>query len=213
MVRTRKTRNLRRKAPLWICLIAGVSAVAMVALVVLYSARTVQADASIPRPTLTAPAASSTAMATSASFPGSVRGSVPGSLVDQEPRIPQNSPTPAAQNWKDRIRGVASWYGGVFNGRKTASGETYDMFAMTACHPTLPFGSIVRVVDVHNHRSVVVRITDRGDLVEEGRIIDLSYGAAKKLGMAKAGLAKVDLEVLSLGKQQKQPEQEVAGNK
>src|ERR1700690_3853069 len=91
--------------------------------------------------------------------------------------------TPAAQNWKDRIRGVASWYGGVFNGRKTASGEVYDMYAMTACHPSLPFGSIVRVVNVHNHRSVVVRITDRGDLVEEGRIIDLSYGAAQKLGM------------------------------
>jgi rare lipoprotein A len=92
----------------------------------------------------------------------------------------------------------------VFNGRKTASGETYDMNAMTACHPSLPFGSIVRVVNVHNHRSVVVRITDRGDLVEEGRIIDLSYGAAKKLGMTWNGLAHVDLQVLSLGKQQRQ---------
>jgi len=99
---------------------------------------------------------------------------------------------------------VASWYGGVFNGRKTASGETYDMYAMTACHPSLPFGSIVRVVNVHNHRSVVVRITDRGDLVEEGRIIDLSYGAAQKLGMTRSGLAKVDLQVLSLGRPQRQ---------
>jgi rare lipoprotein A len=77
------------------------------------------------------------------------------------------------------------------------------MYAMTACHPSLPFGSIVRVVNVHNHRSVVVKITDRGDLVEEGRIIDLSYGAAKKLGMTQAGLAKVDLQVLSLGKLQR----------
>jgi rare lipoprotein A len=59
-------------------------------------------------------------------------------------------------------------------------------------------------VNVHNRRSVVVRITDRGDLVEEGRIIDLSYGAAQKLGMTRSGLAKVDLQVLSLGKQQKQ---------
>jgi rare lipoprotein A len=201
MVIKRKTRNLRRKAPLWICLVAGVSAVAMVALVVLYSARTVQADASLPRPALTAPAPSLAASAT------------PPSLVDQEPRIPQNAPTPAAQSWKDRIRGVASWYGGPFNGRKTASGETYDMYAMTACHPSLPFGSIVRVVDVRNHRSVVVRITDRGDLVEEGRIIDLSYGAAKKLGMAHAGLAKVDLQVLALGKQQKLPEKPAADNK
>jgi len=59
-------------------------------------------------------------------------------------------------------------------------------------------------VNVHNHRSVVVRITDRGDLVEEGRIIDLSYGAAQKLGMTWSGLAKVDLQVLSLGRQQRQ---------
>ena len=95
---------------------------------------------------------------------------------------------------------MASWYGGVFNGRKTASGEIYDMYAMTACHPTLPFGSIVRVVDLSSHRSVVVRINDRGDLVVEGRIIDLSYGAAQKLHMVHAGLADVDLEVLSLGK-------------
>ena len=100
---------------------------------------------------------------------------------------------------------MASWYGGVFNGRKTASGEVYDMYAMTACHPSLPFGSIVRVVDLRNHRSVVVRITDRGDLVEEGRIIDLSYGAAKRLGISQAGLAKVELQVLSLGKR-KQPD-------
>jgi rare lipoprotein A len=188
----RKTRNLRRKAPLWICLVAGVSAVAMVALVVLFSARTVQADAGLPRPAPTAPAASPAASAT------------PASLANQEPRIPQNAPTAAAQTWNDRIHGVASWYGGVFNGRKTASGEIYDMYAMTACHPSLPFGSIVRVVNVHNHRSVVVRITDRGDLVEEGRIIDLSYGAAQKLGMTWSGLAKVDLQVLSLGRQQRQ---------
>ena len=195
----RKTRNLRRKAPLWLCLVAGVSAVAMVALVVLYSARTVQADASLPRPAFTASAVSPASSAT------------PISLSDQEPSIPQNAPTPAAKSWKDRIQGVASWYGGVFNGRRTASGEPYNMYAMTACHPSLPFGSIVRVVDLRNHRSVVVRITDRGDLVEEGRIIDLSYGAAKKLGMAKAGLAKVELQVLSLGKQQKQLVQPPAG--
>ncbi|MGA9063657.1 MAG: septal ring lytic transglycosylase RlpA family protein [Terracidiphilus sp.] len=188
MVRTRKTRNLSRKAPLWICLVAGVSAVALVALVVLFSARTVQADARPPRPTLTAPAASPAASPTSAS------------LADQEPPIPQTPPTAAAQGWQDRIHGIASWYGGVFNGRRTASGEIYDMYAMTACHPTLPFGSIVRVVNRSNHRSVVVRITDRGDLVEEGRIIDLSYGAARKLGMTWAGLAHVDLEILSLGK-------------
>ena len=72
------------------------------------------------------------------------------------------------------------------------------MYAMTACHPTLPFGSIVRVTDRDNHRSVVVRITDRGYLFE-GRILDLSYGAAERLGMIKPGIARVDLEVLSRG--------------
>ena len=74
------------------------------------------------------------------------------------------------------------------------------MYAMTACHPTLPFGSIVRVVDRSNHRSVIVRITDRGNLTKKGRIIDLSYGAAERLGMTWDGLAKVDLQVLSLGR-------------
>ena len=73
------------------------------------------------------------------------------------------------------------------------------MNAMTACHPTLPFGSMVRVVNLNNRRSVVVRITDRGYLYE-GRIIDLSYGAAQKLAMTKPGLAPVELEVLSVGR-------------
>jgi rare lipoprotein A len=73
------------------------------------------------------------------------------------------------------------------------------MFAMTACHPSLPFGSLVRVINQTNKHSVIVKITDRGDLVTEGRIIDLSYGAAQKLAMTKVGLAKVDLEVISLG--------------
>ena len=97
------------------------------------------------------------------------------------------------------MTGIASWYGGVFNGRKTASGERYDMYAMTACHPTLPFGTVVRVVNRKNKRSVIVRITDRGYLYS-GRILDLSYGAAQKLEMIKPGLAQVDLEVVSWGK-------------
>jgi rare lipoprotein A len=96
------------------------------------------------------------------------------------------------------LRGIATWYGTVFNGRKTASGETFDMYGLTACHPTLPFGSLVKVVNLKNKRSVVVRITDRGDLAE-GRIIDLSYGAAQKLAMTEAGLAPVVLEVISRG--------------
>ena len=96
------------------------------------------------------------------------------------------------------LRGIASWYGSVFNGRRTASGERFDMYAMTACHPTLPFGSLVRVKNLDNKRSVAVRITDRGYLFD-GRIIDLSYAAAQKLAMTKDGLAQVDLEVISMG--------------
>ena len=107
------------------------------------------------------------------------------------------------QKRKDALRGLASWYGGVFNGRKTANGEIYDMHALTACHPTLPFGSMVRVVNLHNKRSVVVRINDRGDLVDEGRIIDLSRAAAEELAMTKSGLAKVRLEVISLGRERR----------
>jgi len=109
---------------------------------------------------------------------------------------------PADNSTTHALHGIASWYGGVFNGRKTASGERFDMYAMTACHPTLPFGTVVRVVNRRNGRSVVVRITDRGYLYS-GRILDLSYGAAQKLEMIKSGIAKVDLEVLSWGKPSK----------
>jgi rare lipoprotein A len=116
--------------------------------------------------------------------------SAPDSLAPQQTAIKRG----------DRLHGIASWYGGVFHGRKTASGERYNMYALTACHPTLPFGSVVRVVNNTNKRSVIVRITDRGDLVNEGRIIDLSFGAAQKLAMTKAGLMNVDLQVLSLGR-------------
>jgi rare lipoprotein A len=107
-------------------------------------------------------------------------------------------PNSAATTKADLLHGIASWYGGVFHGRRTASGERFDKNAMTACHPTLPFGTLVRVVNLNNRRSVVVRITDRGYLYE-GRIIDLSYGAAQKLAMTEGGLAPVELEVLSLG--------------
>ena len=114
--------------------------------------------------------------------------------------VTSTAAAPAPQKHGKIVRGVASWYGSVFNGRKTASGETFDMNAMTACHPTLPFGSMVRVVNLRNRKSVVVRITDRGDLGSNNRrIIDLSYAAAEKLQMTRAGLAKVSVEVLSTG--------------
>lgn len=92
--------------------------------------------------------------------------------------------------------GVASWYGGSFHGRKTANGETYDMWSLTAAHRSLPFGTRVRVTNTSNGDSVVVRINDRGPFVG-GRVIDLSRAAADEIGMD--GLAHVKLTVLARG--------------
>jgi rare lipoprotein A len=86
--------------------------------------------------------------------------------------------------------GLASYYGRKFNGRRTASGERYDMHAMTAAHPGLEFGSRVEVTNLKNGRKVQVRINDRGPFIK-GRIIDLSYAAAKKIGMLSQGVVKV----------------------
>jgi rare lipoprotein A len=96
-----------------------------------------------------------------------------------------------------RQRGLASWYGKRFHGQKTASGETYDMYAMTAAHPTLPIPSYARVTHVGNGRSIVVRINDRGPF-HPGRVIDLSYAAALKLGYIQAGSAQVEVESILL---------------
>jgi rare lipoprotein A (peptidoglycan hydrolase) len=92
---------------------------------------------------------------------------------------------------------TTSWYGHDFDGQQTANGETYDMYAETAAHPTLPLGSVVRVVNTRNHRSDVVRINDRGPYVE-GRELDVSYAVAKKLGIDHRGTAKVRLELLEV---------------
>ena len=94
-----------------------------------------------------------------------------------------------------RQKGVASWYGKKFHGRKTANGEVYDMYAMTAAHKTLPIPSYVRVTHLKNQRSVVLRINDRGPF-HKNRIIDLSYAAAVKLGIQQSGTGVV--EVVSL---------------
>ena len=164
--------------PLRFWVMAGASSIALVGVVVMLSTRTVHADARLSRP-----------VAVTMTVAPPVAGPTPDTLVAQQTAIKRG----------DRLHGIASWYGGVFHGRKTASGERFDMYAMTACHPTLPFGSLVRVINETNKHSVIVRITDRGDLITEGRIIDLSYGAAQKLAMTKVGLANVDLEVISLG--------------
>jgi rare lipoprotein A len=92
-----------------------------------------------------------------------------------------------------RQHGIASWYGRQFQGNRTASGERYDMFAMTAAHPTLPIPSYARVTNTRDGRSVIVRINDRGPFLHD-RIIDLSYAAATRLGLATAGSGEVEVE-------------------
>ena len=136
-------------------------------------------------------------------------GKVPAELAtirDAEPRVEPlrsggaNRPyevlgreyVPITQDVAFRERGLASWYGRKFHGRRTANGEVYDMFAMTAAHPTLPIPSYARVANPANGRVVVVRINDRGPF-HAGRIIDLSYAAAFKLDLLR-GVAPVELE-------------------
>ena len=92
-------------------------------------------------------------------------------------------------------RGIASWYGRKFHGQKTSIGETYDMYAMTAAHPTLPLPSYARVTSVASGRSVVVRVNDRGPFLH-GRVIDLSYAAAHRLGIAQNGSGEVDVQAI-----------------
>lgn len=100
--------------------------------------------------------------------------------------------TPITDDRPFRQRGFASWYGRQFHGNRTSSGERYDMFAMTAAHPTLPIPSYVRVTHVRNGSSVVVRVNDRGPFKHD-RVIDLSYAAAVKLGIAAAGTGEVEV--------------------
>jgi rare lipoprotein A len=104
-------------------------------------------------------------------------------------------PLPHSEGFQQR--GIASWYGREFHGKKTSNGEIYNMYALTAAHKTLPLGTHVRVNNLENNRSAVVRINDRGPFVR-GRIIDLSYAAAEDIGIVDSGTAWV--EVVALGK-------------
>lgn len=93
-------------------------------------------------------------------------------------------------------RGIASWYGRKFHGRKTSNGETYDMFAMTAAHKSLPLPTRVKVTNLTNGRSIIVKVNDRGPFVDD-RIIDLSYTAAKKLDLITHGTSPVEIRALT----------------
>lgn len=191
MDKPQKKNEIKRGLPSGINFLGGVSMVALFGLAIaIFAATAAQAGALLPP----------------LQGPPSTKVTLPEFTVT--PRLPhvemasdevadEQLNTPA-----DWFRGVASWYGPSFNGRLTANGEVYDMYSMTAAttefHPKLPLGTRVRVVNSNNGRSVVVRITDRGPL-PKGRIIDLSYGAARKLGMVKHGIARVRVHVLRWG--------------
>ncbi|MGA2510355.1 MAG: septal ring lytic transglycosylase RlpA family protein [Candidatus Acidiferrales bacterium] len=135
------------------------------------------------------PSANPTTVGKASSPSQTASSSIPTSTPKSNP---SSQPKPLAA-WEC----TTSWYGEDFDGQQTANGETYDMYAETAAHPTLPLGSIVRVVNTRNHRSDVVRINDRGPYIE-GRELDVSYAVARKLGFDQRGLAKVRLELLEV---------------
>ncbi len=134
---------------------------------------------------------------------------VPANLGEIPDAIPKNEPlhryanrpyvalgktyAPMTAVGKFKERGIASWYGKKFHGQRTSIGDTYDMYGMTAAHPTLPIPSYVRVTNVATQKSVVVRVNDRGPFLHD-RVIDLSYTAAHKLGIVNNGSAEVEIE-------------------
>ncbi len=136
--------------------------------------------------------------ATDTATPASARASDPTMVTNDVPTSEIVTTVPAPKTTVlTRIKsGMASWYGSVLQGHRTASGRRFDMFELTAAHRTLPFGSRVKVTDLRNHRSVVVTITDRGELFPE-RVIDLSWGAAQELHMLKMGVDPVRLELIT----------------
>jgi rare lipoprotein A len=184
MVIRTKTSKTKFKFSLGVSILAGAATGIVVAIITALSMPAVHADWHAAR------AASNVA-------PEARTSPTPGFQAAQA-AVPKAEKT-AGKKGLRMLHGLASWYGGVFNGRKTASGEKFDMHELTACQRDLPFGTLVRVINRSNKRSVVVRINDRGDLVDQRRVIDLSWAAADRLAMTSRGLVKVDVEVLSLG--------------
>lgn len=160
----------------------------------------------------TTPGAPSAATGSGGYLEGDGPGTNPPANIDAIPdAVPRNEPlhryanrpymalgktyTPLTSMGGYKERGIASWYGKKFNGQRTSSGETYDMYAMSAAHPTLPIPSYARVTNTTNHKSVIVRINDRGPFLDN-RVIDLSYTAAHKLDIIGNGSAEVEVESL-----------------
>ncbi len=130
-------------------------------------------------------------------------GAAPGPASSWSPNYKTGAGVAAVPAVRPNARpyqvGTASWYGDYFEGKPTASGEPYNMYDLTAAHPTLPLGTLVRVTNLRNHRTVVVRINDRGPIVP-GRIIDVSFGAARTLRFQNRGIQRVRLDVVPVRK-------------
>lgn len=141
--------------------------------------------AQLPVPELPVPELKNTAKDSSSGSIKLVNNPLPSPVVKEEKK-----------EWDEK--GVASWYGGKFQGRLTANGETFDTHKISAAHKSLPFNTLVRVTNLVNGKTVEVRINDRGPFVE-GRIIDLSMAAAKEIDMLQSGIASVGLEIVKLG--------------
>jgi len=225
MVIRRKSSSISFRTQLGVCILAGASTGLLVAVVIPNTTRPVEADARLPKPaalelpatSLSAPmpmaavssvAAVQTAVPSQPSIPVQAQPSTaPQGQSPAPAQAPVAKSRPVHKRMTDLLHGIASWYGAVRDGHRTASGERFDMNALTACHPTLPFGTLVKVTDLNTKKSVVVRINDRGTL-STGRVIDLSYAAAKELEITRSGLAPVALEVVSMGMARKQQQQQ-----
>lgn len=125
--------------------------------------------------------------------------SAPAPMAVPAPKMAAPAAAPAAAASGDASEGKVAHYGAKFNGRKTASGEVFNVNAMTMAHRSLPFGTRVKVTNLANKKSVVVRVNDRGP-TDPGRIGDLTTGAARKIGMTKAGVADARLDVVGQAK-------------
>src|SRR5208282_3916597 len=144
---------------------------------------------------------------------GAAQGPNNSEASSAQTRAVQAKPETRNHNGKNQPYqiGTASWYGEYFVGRPTASGEDFDMYDMTAAHPTLPLGTYVRVTNLRNGRVVVVKINDRGPVVP-GRIIDLSFGAAQVLQFEQRGLQQVRLDLVTPRTQHRLVYETVASN-
>jgi rare lipoprotein A len=133
-----------------------------------------------------------------AAMPAAAPAPAPAPMAAPAPKMAAPVAAPAAASG-DASEGKIAHYGAKFNGRKTASGEVFNVNAMTMAHRSLPFGTRVKVTNLANKKSVVVRVNDRGP-TDPGRIGDLTTGAARKIGMTKAGVADARLEVVGQAK-------------